>query len=229
MRSPNMIGTLNEKHLHAQLKAWYMRPGDLQEVPVGGYVIDVQRGDDQLIEIQTKNFSSIKRKMMKLADTYRIRLVHPIPRERWIIKVEEDGSPAAPRRKSPKRGDVMDIFYELVSFPALMKQANFSLEVLLIQEEQIRRFGKTRRRRDRWIVQERRLLDVLESHTFETPDDFLSLLPDGLPKHFTTRDLADAMGRPAWFTRKVVYCLKHMDAITQCGKQGRSMLYRTGV
>jgi hypothetical protein len=225
MMSPNTIGTLNEKHLHAQLKAWYTQPGDLQEVPVDGYIIDVQR-DDQLIEIQTKNFSSIKRKMMKLADTHRIRLIHPIPRERWIVKVDGNGSPAAPRRKSPKRGDVMEIFSELVSFPALMKQANFSLEVLLIQEEQIRQFGKTRRRRDRWIVQERRLLDVLESHTFETPDDFLSLFPDGLPEHFTTMDLADAMGRPTWFTRKVVYCLKHMDIITQCGKQGRSLLYQ---
>lgn len=223
--SPNTIGTLNEKHLHAQLKAWYSQPGDLQEVPVDGYFIDVQR-DDLLIEIQTKNFSSIKRKMTKLVDTYRIRLVHPIPRERWIIKVEEDGSPAAPRRKSPKRGNVIDIFSELVSFPALMNQVNFSLEVLLIQEEQIRQFGKTRRRRDRWIVQERRLLDVLESHTFETPDDFLAMLPDGLPEHFTTKDLADAMGRPTWFTRKVVYCLKHMKAIIQCGKQGRSILYR---
>jgi hypothetical protein len=227
MMSPNTIGTLNEKHLHAQLKTWYTQPGDLQEVTVDGYIIDVQRAD-QLIEIQTKNFSSIKRKMMKLAETYRIRLVHPIPRERWIIKVDDSGSQVAPRRKSPKRGEVIDVFSELVSFPALMKQANFSLEVILIQEEQIRQFGKTRRRRDRWIVQERRLLDVLECHTFKTPDDFLSLLPDGLPGHFTTKNLADAMGRPAWFTRKVVYCLKHMEVISQCGKQGRSMLYRTG-
>ena len=226
MNSSNTIGTLNEKHLHAQLRAWYLRPGDLQEVPFNGYIIDVQR-DDLLIEIQTKNFSSIKRKMMKLADTYRIRLVHPIPRERWIVKVDGKGSPAAPRRKSPKRGDVIDIFSELVSFPALMKHVNFSLEVILIQEEQIRKFGKTRRRRDRWIVLERRLLDVIESFLFETPEDFLSVLPEGLPEYFTTKDLAAAMERPTWFTRKVVYCLKHMEVIAQCGKQGRSILYRT--
>ncbi len=225
MMSPNMIGTLNEKHLHAQLKAWYAQPGDLHEVPLDGYFIDVLRGD-QLIEIQTKNFSSIKRKMTALADTHQVRLVHPIPRERWIVKVDGNGSPAAARRKSPKRGGVIDIFSELVSFPALMKKVNFSLEVLLIQEEQIRKFGKTRRRRDRWIVQERRLLDVLESYSFERPEDFLSMLPAELPEYFTTRDLAAAIGRPTRFARKVVYCLKHMEVITQCGKDGRSMLYQ---
>ena len=35
-----MIGTLNEGSLHAQLKEWYRRPGDLLEQPVDGYVVD---------------------------------------------------------------------------------------------------------------------------------------------------------------------------------------------
>jgi hypothetical protein len=54
------IGLLNEKPLHASLKQWYARPGDRFEVPVDGFVIDVVR-DDLLIEIQTRNFSSLKR------------------------------------------------------------------------------------------------------------------------------------------------------------------------
>ena len=46
-----MIGTLNEKPLHAGLKEWVARPGDAFEQPVDGYVIDIVR-DDLLIEIQ---------------------------------------------------------------------------------------------------------------------------------------------------------------------------------
>src|SRR6185503_11946586 len=68
------IGLLNEKPLHASLKQWYARPGDQFEVPVGGFVIDIVR-DDLLIEIQTRNFSSIKSKLNKLAHSHRVRLI----------------------------------------------------------------------------------------------------------------------------------------------------------
>jgi len=58
--TPHYIGTLNEKSLHADLKKWYTQPGDQLEVPLDGYYIDIVR-DDMLIEIQTRNFSSIKK------------------------------------------------------------------------------------------------------------------------------------------------------------------------
>ena len=57
--SNNLIGTLGEKSLHAELKQWYMQPGDLLEEMVDGFHIDIVRGK-LLIEIQTTNFSSIK-------------------------------------------------------------------------------------------------------------------------------------------------------------------------
>jgi len=39
------IGVLRERHLHAAVKRWYAEPGDREEVPVDGYVIDLVRGD----------------------------------------------------------------------------------------------------------------------------------------------------------------------------------------
>src|SRR6476660_9293966 len=95
------IGLLNEKPLHASLKQWYARPGDQFEVPVDGFVIDIVR-DDLLIEIQTRNFSSIKSKLNKLAHSHRVRLIYPIVQEKWIVR--SANGVAAIRRKSPKRG-----------------------------------------------------------------------------------------------------------------------------
>ena len=46
------IGELNEKPLHAALKAWVAQPGDALETPLDGYVIDIIHGE-QLVEIQT--------------------------------------------------------------------------------------------------------------------------------------------------------------------------------
>ena len=80
---PHAIGTLNEKPLHAALKAWYAQPGDQLEAKVDGYIIDIVRGD-LLVEIQTRNFAAIKRKLLALVPHHPVQLVYPIAREKWI-------------------------------------------------------------------------------------------------------------------------------------------------
>ena len=50
------IGMLNEGALHAQLKEWYRRPGDLLEQTAASFVVDLVRGD-LLVEIQTGGFA----------------------------------------------------------------------------------------------------------------------------------------------------------------------------
>lgn len=221
----NAISTLNEKPLHAALKAWYARPDDQVEVTVDGFIIDLVRGD-LLIEIQTGNFSAMKQKMMDLTARHPVRLVYPIAREKWLFKLPKDGSGEPSRRKSPKRGAVEEVFKELVSFPELLTAPNFSLEVLLIQEEEVRSYDGTRAwRRRGWVTEERRLLDVVDQRRFETPADMSVLLPSALDEPFTTADLADALDKPRWLAQKMAYCLREMGSIVNVGKQGNAFLY----
>ena len=222
---PPTIGLLNEKPMHAALKQWYAQPGDVFETLVDSFVIDILRGD-LLIEIQTGNFSALKEKLFTLVSKHPVRLVYPIAHEKWIIKLAREGEGQAQRRKSPKRGGAEDVFRELVSFPELLLQPNFSLEVLLIQEEEVRRYDRRRGwRRKGWVTEERRLLQVVSQQCFETPADVWALIPDDLPQTFTTSDLAGAMTKPRRLAQKAAYCLRKMGVITQVGKQGRSVLY----
>jgi hypothetical protein len=222
------IGTLNEGPLHAALKAWYACPGDRTEVTVDGYVVDLVRGE-LLIEIQTASFASIKAKLTDLAARHPLRLVYPVAREKWIVKLGDDLVTEVSRRKSPKRGSVEEVFSELVSFPHLLARPNFSLEVLLIQEEEVRRYepGRAWRRRG-WLTHERRLLAVLERRPFESPTAASELLPPGLPEPFTTADLAAALGQRRRLAQRMAYCLREMGAVTVVGKRGRAILYAQG-
>ena len=221
----NNLGLLNEKPLHAALKKWYARPEDQLEVSAAGFVIDVVQGD-LLVEIQTGNFASIRSKLMELTQIHPVRLVYPIAQEKWIVKLDKDGSGPTSRRKSPKRGKVEDVFWELVSFPELLLSPNFSLEVLLIQEEEVRRReGKRNWRRRGWVTEERRLLEVVQRRLFETPADIGALLPMGLREPFATKDLADAIGSRRELAQKMAYCLRKMGAIECVGKRGRANLY----
>ena len=222
------IGTLNEKPLHADLKQWYARPDDRLEAPVDGNLIDIVRGD-LLVEIQTQSFAAIKRKLSELATHRPVRLVHPIAQEKWIVKLAEDGQSQVGRRKSPKRGALEHVFSELVSFPRMLSNPNFSLEVLLIQEEAVRRYcgGRAWRRRG-WRIHERRLLRVVGQQLFESPTDMGTLIPAVLAEPFTTSDLAAALAKPRRLAQQMAYCLREMGVIRAAGKRGNTILYVRG-
>ena len=219
------INLLNEKQLHAALKAWYVQPGDQVEVAVDGYIIDIVRGD-LLIEIQTRNFSAIKSKVVELVRGHPVRVVYPIATEKWIVRMPEKGDRILGRRRSPKRGIPADFFEELVSFPELISNNNFSIELLLVREEEVRRQDRRRGwRRKGWTIDERRLLKVLDRLVLETPADMATFIPEDLAMPFTTSDLACTVGRPRRLAQRMAYCLRAMGCITPAGKQGNAILY----
>ena len=227
--APHRISTLNESPLHAALKARYAQPGDRFEVPIDGFIVDIVRGD-LLVEIQTRNFAAIKRKLAALTTDHPVRLVYPVAREKWIVRLAEDRRSRLSRRKSPKRGGVEHVFEELVHIPKLLSSPNFSLDVLLIQEEEVRRYdGRRRWRRRGWVTHERRLLEVVDQRLFETVAHVCTLVPPTLPEPFTTADLAAAVGKRRRLARKMAYCLREMGALAPVGKQGNAILYTRAV
>jgi hypothetical protein len=216
---------MSETSLHRALQDLYTQPGDEQEVPLEGYIIDVVSGD-LLIEIQTSSFPAIKRKLLDLVPRYAVRLVHPIAYEKWIVKQSGDGKRTLGRRKSPKRGRYVHLFEELVSFPGLLAEESFSLDVVLTREDEIRRHNPRRAwRRKGWVIHERRLLSVVDCRRFERPADVTALLPSTVPDPFTTADLARAIVQPRRLAQRMAYCLREMNEIVPVGKRGNAIVY----
>ena len=219
------IGTYQEKSLHAALKEWYAAPGDSTEQPVDGYVVDLVRGDE-LIEIQTRNFAAMKRKLAVLLERHAVRVVHPIPMRKWIVRLDRDGATVLSRRRSPKRGTVLDVFDELVSIAHLVAHPRFALEVLLVEVEETRQQdGRGSWRRRGWSIHDQTLVGVKRRHRFHGPADFAALLPATLPEPFTSSDIAARFGIRRGQGQKIAYCLRHMGAIHVVGKQGNAYRY----
>jgi hypothetical protein len=221
----HLIGTLGEKSLHSALKKWYARPKDKIEVEVDGFHIDIIRRN-LLIEIQTTNFSSLRRKLTTLIEKHPVRLVFPIAQEKWIVRMAKDEKTRLGRRKSPKKGNIFHLFDELVYIPGLITHPNFSFETLLIQEEEVRcDDGTGSWRRNGLRIVDHCLIDVLSQHLFKKPSDFLALVPTDLPEPFSTKDLANGIDQPRSVAQEMAYCLRHMGAIEVVGKNGNSLLY----
>ncbi|UCH71030.1 MAG: hypothetical protein JSV29_03390, partial [Candidatus Bathyarchaeota archaeon] len=203
---------------------WYSLPGDMFEVKVDNFIIDIVR-EALLIEIQTKNFFGIKKKLIKLLENHEVRLVYPIPQLKWIVHVTESGERIR-RRIAPRKGNLGDLFYELIRTPNLIKKDNFSLEVLMIDEEEVRcNDGKGSWRRRGVSIKDRRLMNVNNKILFKNENDFLRFLPEYPIKPFTNRKFTELSGVSISLARKITYCLRKMGAITASGKRGKELIF----
>lgn len=119
-----------------------------------------------------------------------------------------------------------DVFIELVSFPELLLNPNFAIEVLLIREEEYRQYDNTRGwRKKGWTTCKRRLLQVVEKKLFRVPSDMGSLLPSSLIESFTTYDLAISIEKSRQLAQRMLYCLRLMGCVIPTGKRGNAILY----
>lgn len=225
-RAKPHIGTLGERSLHAALKRHLAKPDDDVEYPLDGYVIDIRRGD-KLIEIQTTGFSAVRKKYRDLVQRHRVHVIHPIPIEKWLIWLDEDGA-IERKSKSTAKHRVEHIFDALTGCPDIICAPNFTLEVILVREEEVRQ-KITPRRRGRWTRDwkpvDHRLVEIVERRAFRAPGDLLSLLPNGLPDQFTNADIVKRGKIPRHLAQRMTYCLRNCGAISVAGKQGRAVLY----
>ena len=218
------ININNEKSLHSSIKQWYAVSGDRLEVKVDKYIIDLVR-EDSLIEIQTRNFSAIGKKLRDLIKYNKVMLVHPIAIEKYIVTMDHSGELVS-RRKSPKKGKPADLFDELVRIPDLMGADNFVLEILMTKEEEIRcADGRGSWRRKGISIVDRKLLEVVEKITFNEEKDFLRFLPEELPQNFTNKNLAKVLKITVHKARKITYCFRKMKIIKEVGKLKNELIF----
>ena len=212
------IGLINEGSLHAAIKARLAQPGDRLEMPVDGFIVDIVR-EGLLIEVQTTNFAAIRHKLYQLTQKHPLLLVTPIAQTKQIVQLAPEGNAVLSRRRSPKRGYITDLFNQLVRIPDLLARPNFGLQVWLIEMEEVRRNdGKGSWRRGGVSIIDRRLVEVRQRFTFQGADDLLTLLPDTLPQPFTNRDLAQAGTMSLLTARRMTYCLRQLNLLSEVDK-----------
>ncbi len=217
-----------ETSLHRELKRHYAGDDARTEVVLGQYRIDaVSRG--RLIEIQHGSLAAIRDKIRRLLERHRVWVVKPIVQSKLLVKHASPGGPVVARRKSPKRGRLLDVFDELVYFTRVFPHPRLTLEVVLVDIEELRHPGHGRRRRwrqDDHVVADQTLVSLGESVRLKRASDLVKLLPQRLPREFHTGVLAQRCQISRHVAQRVAYCLREMKAVRQIGKQGNTLLYR---
>ena len=217
-----------ENTLHHQLKEIFREKDAPIEVRLGRYRIDVVNGR-RLVEIQRSGLSSIRDKIRNLCDQgYLVEVVKPVVARKQLVKLTRKNGRVSEERWSPKRGTILDFFDELLYFTRVFPHPNLKMIVPLIEVQEIRYPGQGRkrwRRKGNFLVQDRKILDVLETHQFSTVGDIQKLIPK-LPKEFDTADLAKALGTRREEVQKIAYVLRKTGCAKEVGKRGNAIVCR---
>ena len=219
------IGTLGEKTLHAVLKHFYVPDASYHEQKIGSYFADIAK-EGEIIEIQTRQLYRLQKKVSAFLEMgYRVKIVHPVPRHRWLYWIGEDGT-LSNRRKSPKIGRPHSALPELAALRDLPDHPNLTISVLLLDVEDFRNLdGWSRDKKKGSTRFERMPVAYVEEILLSCSEDWRKLLPPSLPSPFTAAEFYKKGGYP---TRGGYYALKRMEAlgiVRQVGLKGKAFLY----
>jgi len=76
------------------------------------------------------------------------------------------------------------------------------------------------------VVQERRLIEVLDRFFIRSHQDLITLIGGELPPEFTTADIASVSGWNRRVAQQAAYCLRVCGAIEIVGKKGNALIYQ---
>lgn len=221
------IGTLGEKTLHAVLKHYYEPDEANHEIKLGRFVADIL-GANGVIEIQTRNFDKLRKKLEKFLSDTPVTLVFPIPRTKWIFWIDGGTGEISGRRKSPKRGTPYQAFFELYKIRSLLPHQNLKICIVMLDVNEYRNL-------DGWSTDkkkgssrfERIPVEIIDEITIGTIQDYAKLIPENLPGLFTAKDFKKASGLSLSNAQKALNILNYINYLERPGKFGNAFLYRT--
>lgn len=219
------IGTLSEKTVHAVVKNYYEPDEDKQEIPIEGMYADIFTGNE-IIEIQTRSFDQVRKKLDRFLPEYPVTVVLPIPDTKWLIWIDEETGELSTPRKSPKKGSEYSAFKELYKIKPYLKKEGLTIVLLFLDMEEYRLLNgwskdkkKGSSRYDRIPVQ------ITKEVCFKQSRDYEILLPNTLVGEFTSSEFAKAVKINARQANLVLNILLYMDVVKRTGKRGKAFVY----
>ncbi|MBE6694798.1 MAG: hypothetical protein E7589_08540 [Ruminococcaceae bacterium] len=231
----SVIGTLNEKRLHAVIKNYLCDDTSKQEITVfdgnkkSRIAADVLV-DGQIYEVQTGGFFPLRHKIQRyLAETeYRVTVVAPVAHVKYLRWIDPASGSISERHRSPKKVGVTSLAKELYWLRDFLADERFSIKVLLLEMEEFRMqdgWGNGGKRGSNRF--DRIPLSLLAEIELQTSADYAKyFLPNALTENFTAADYSRASGIRGKAAYSMIKILCDMGLIFPADKIGRAQGYR---
>ncbi len=225
----NTIGVQSERMLHLILKHYLVSEIECHERKVGRYWADALQ-DGHIYEIQTRRLDRLRAKLAAFLDEYDVTVVYPIAATKTIAWIDPaDGSMTKPR-KSNKRRNIYDAFYELFFIRDYLTHPRFHFRAVLCDMEEFRSlsgYGKDKKRRAPRM--ERIPTTLVGEAYFAAPHDYAMLIPAELGDRFTTPAFAKACGMTSPNAWRAMQVLLSLGLVREAGKEKNAKVWERTV
>lgn len=225
-RARQGIGTLAEKTVHAVLKNYYAPDTDMHEIPIENFVADIYTGSE-IIEIQTRSFHTMRRKLTAFLPLYPVTIVYPIPHIKWLSWIDEETGEVSKKRRSPKKGNPYQAFVELYRIRPFLTDPNLKFRFALLDMQEFRLLNGWSRDRKKGSDRYDRIPETfVEEVRIDRREDYMQFIPYDIPEEFTAKEFAKCAKIPVSLAQTALLILTDLGIVERIGKSGRSYLYR---
>ncbi len=219
------IGTLGEKTLHSILKNYYEPYTENHEIRIGNYVADIV-GEKGIIEIQTRNFNTMRKKLSAFLEVADVTIVYPVAMTKWLCWIDQTTGEVTEKRKSPKKGVPQDIFYELYKIKDYLKSEKLHFKICMLEITEYRYLNGWSYDKKRGSTRCDRIpTDILGETDIYSINDYIKLIPDNLCGNFTSKDFSKASHISVSSSQTALNILNYLGIVKRSDKKGNSYIY----
>jgi len=190
MEKESQIGTYKERTLHAALKIYFEPDTARHEIPFKGFIADILN-ENGIMEIQTKQFGRMRRKLDAFLPEMPVTIVYPVTRVKWLIWIDPETGAVTKKRRSPKVGTPYEVYYELYAISSYLRQPNLRIKIVMVDTEDYRTLDGWSKDRKRGSTRAERIpVGIGEEIDIQCLADYRKLIPEDLPESFTSADFA---------------------------------------
>ena len=224
LRERSTIGTLNEKTIHNTLKHYYCPECD-HEARIGGFYADAA-GENGIFEIQTANFSALRKKLSAMLRVCHVTVVYPYEKITHILSVNEKTGELLSETKRTDNS-FSKLFLELYRIKGFLTNPNLTVRIAFLEIKKTVFYKSDRKQRTKGMRKEKLPTALLDETVLENTADYGFFIPPALPERFTGKEL----GRLCRSTdvSLALSVLEMAGAVTRIGKSGANILYKRNI
>lgn len=218
------IGEYQEKAIHFILKNYFETDKDKLEVKINGMIADIYN-EEGIIEIQTRNFDRLRKKLDVFLKDYQLTIVYPLIKSKKITWMNSENK-ADYNRKSPIHMNMFNVFKELYKIKQYLKHENLHfcfVFVDVVEFKNLDGYGKNKKKRASSF--NKLPIDINEIVNIDNFSEFKTIF-SGEEKEFTSKDLSKMKKIKLKDAQVALTVLNYLEIVERIGKKGNSYLYK---
>jgi len=179
-----------------------------------------------IIEIQTKNFASLRKKLTYLLNEKKdVTIVYPILRNKKIIWLNSENERDF-NRISPRHKDIFSAFKELYKIKPFLENPHLHLHFVYIDVIEFKNLnGYDLTRKKHASIHDCFPINIIDEEEYFNISDFWTLF-EGVDASFTVKSLSKMKKANVNDVRIALNILNHYHVVQRIGKNGREFLYK---